>query len=137
MSGQNAEIVRRLYQAMNAQDEKGGAMLTHPDAEWIPDSRLGIEPIQGRDDIIRFFTDQATMFDGLRAEPERFWETGDRVLVFVRFTGRGQASGAGFDIRIAHLWTVRNGLVVRGEAYGNRDEGLEAAGLSDAAGASP
>ena len=66
-----------------------------------------------------------------RLEPERFWDTGDKVLVFVRATGRGTASGAGFDIRIGHLWTLRDGLVVRGEGHANRDEALEAAGLSE------
>ena len=71
------------------------------------------------------------MFDELRTEPERFWETDDKVLVFVRVKGSGAASGAGFDIRIGHLWTVRDGVVVRGEGYGDRDQALEAAGLRE------
>ena len=37
----------------------------------------------------------------------------DKVLAFVRVTGVGRARGAEFDIRIAHLWTLRDGLVVR------------------------
>lgn len=36
------------------------------------------------------------MFGELRTEPERFWETDDRVLVFVRLRGLGDGSGAGF-----------------------------------------
>jgi ketosteroid isomerase-like protein len=53
------------------------------------------------------------------------------VLVFVRVTGRGEASGASFDIHVGHVWTVRDGVVVRGEGYGHREEALEAAGLSE------
>ena len=131
MSEENVEIVRRLYKAMDARDVEAAAELAHPDAEWIPDSRVGQGPIRGRENIIQFFTDRAEMFDEFRTEAERFWETDDRVLAFVRVTGSGGASGATFDIRIGHLWTVRDGVVVRGEGYGNRDEALEAAGLSE------
>ena len=131
MSEENVEIVRRLYEAMNAGELEATSELIHPDAEWIPDSRVGEGPVRGRENVIRFFTDRAEMFDEFRTEPERFWETGDKILVFVRVTGRGGASGAEFDIRIGHLWTLRDGVVVRGEGYGNRDEALEAAGLRE------
>ena len=71
------------------------------------------------------------MLAELRAEPEHFWETGDKILVFVHLTGRGRASDAPFDIRIAHLWTLEDGVVVRGEGFGDRAEALEAAGLKE------
>ena len=71
------------------------------------------------------------MFGELHAETGRFWEKDDSVLVFLRVTGRGATSGAEFEIRIGHLWTVRDGVVVRGEGYGDRDEALEAAGLRE------
>ena len=75
--------------------------------------------------------EQAEVFEEFRTETERFWDTDDKVLVFVRTTGRGAASGAGFDIRIGHLWTLRDGLLVRGEGHASRDDALEAAGLRD------
>jgi hypothetical protein len=31
--------------------------------------------------------------EGVRAEPERFFDAGDRVVVFVRYYGRGKESG--------------------------------------------
>jgi ketosteroid isomerase-like protein len=131
VSQENVEIVRRLYETMNARDVAGAAELIHRDAEWIPDSRVGEGPVRGRENIIRFFTDRAEVFGQLDAEAERFWDKDDKVLVFVRVTGRGQASGAEFEIRIGHLWTVRDGLVVRGRGYGDRSEALEAAGVSE------
>jgi ketosteroid isomerase-like protein len=131
MPEENVEIVRRLYQAMEARDVEALPDLGHPDAEWIHDRRVGKEPIRGLENMIRYFTDMDEMFGELHTEPERFWDAGDRVLAFVRVTGSGQASGAGFEIRIAHIWTVHDGLIVRGEGYGDRDEALEAAGLSE------
>jgi uncharacterized protein len=131
MSLENVEVVRSLYQAVEARDYATVAELAHQDLEWTPDRRVGEGPVRGRDNVIRWFIDRAEMFDGLRNEIEDIWENGDRVLVFVRVTGRGEASGAEFDIRIAHLWTVDEGAVVRGEGYGDHREALEAAGLSE------
>jgi ketosteroid isomerase-like protein len=81
--------------------------------------------------VIWFFSEQDEVLAELRAEPERFWTTGNKVLVFLHVTGRGRASDAPFDIRIAHLWTLKDGVLVRGEGFANRDEALEAAGLSE------
>jgi uncharacterized protein len=131
MPGENVDVVRRLYEAMNARDVEAAAELAHPDAEWIPDARVGQGPIRGRENVVDFFMDRAEMFGALEVEVERFWSTGDLVLAFVRVAGRGDASRAGFEIRIGHLWTLRDGVVVRGEGYGDRDEALEAAGLSE------
>jgi hypothetical protein len=49
MSQENVEVVRRVYDAMNTRDPTAGAELMHADAEWIPDSRVGVGPIRGRD----------------------------------------------------------------------------------------
>jgi uncharacterized protein len=129
MSHENVEIVRDLYAAMNAHDVNAALELLHPEVEWVPDRRLGEEPSRGRESVLRFFTDMAEMFDRLVAEVERLSAIDDRVLAFVRVEGTGGSSGAGFEIRIGHLWTLRDGLVIRGEGYGNRTEALEAAGL--------
>jgi ketosteroid isomerase-like protein len=130
MSEQSVEVIRRIYAAMRAGDPSGVSELADADFEWIPDRRVGEGPIRGRDKVIEFFTDRASMFDQLDVEIEQAWETNDKVLVFLRVTGSGAASGAGFEIRIAHLWTLREGILVRGEGFGDRDEALKAAGLS-------
>ena len=49
--------------------------------------------VRGRENVIRFFTDRAEMFDDLRIEIERVSETGERVLVFLRLTPRGLRAG--------------------------------------------
>ena len=59
--------------------------------------------------MIEFFTDRASMFGEIDYEFERVCDRDDQVLVFLRVTGSGSASGAGFEIRIAHLWTLRDG----------------------------
>jgi ketosteroid isomerase-like protein len=131
MSEENVEIVRRVYRAFEARDFDALATLAHNDAEWIPDWRVGKGPLRGLENVVRFFREQDEMVAEFRVEPERFWETGDKVLVFVHATGRGRASDAPFDIRIAAIWTLKDGVVVRGEGFADRDEALEAVGLSE------
>jgi uncharacterized protein len=131
MSEENLELIRRLYRAMDARDVEAAAELADPALEWIPDRRVGEGPVRGREQVIRFFEDRAAMFGEIRTEIERLWDSGDKVLAFIRLMGVGRSSGAGFDVRIAHLWTISDGRVIRGEGYGDRDEALEAAGVSE------
>jgi ketosteroid isomerase-like protein len=129
MSEGNVEVVRAVYEAMNEQDPSRAGELMDPDAEWISDPRVGMAPLRGRDAILGYFLDQAEMFDELGVEVERLAAAGDKVTALVRVTGQGQASGAAIDISIGHVWTLREGVVVRGEGYGDREEALRAAGL--------
>ena len=131
MSQANVEIVRALYSAMEARDVRRVGELARSDIEWIPDRRVGAGPIRGRDKVIEFFTDRASMFSEIHPEVEQVRERNDQVLVFLRVAGSGSASGAGFEIRIAHLWTLRDRKLVRGRGFGNRNEALEAAGLRE------
>jgi ketosteroid isomerase-like protein len=95
MSRENVETVRRLYRAMDAHFDTI-AEFAHHDAEWIHDRRVGEGPVRGLENVIRFITEQDEMLAELRVEPERFWETGKRVLVFVHTAGRGRTSDAPF-----------------------------------------
>jgi ketosteroid isomerase-like protein len=86
----------------------------------------------GRERVFEFFIDRASMFTQVEIEIEDLLEKDDRVLAFIRLTGSGAASGAGFEIRIAHLWTLREGMVVRGQGYGDRAAALQAFGMPQA-----
>ena len=55
----------------------------------------------------------------------------------MRVCGTGKESGIAVEARIAHLFTFKDGLVVRVESYEDRDEALRAAGLEAEAGCRP
>ena len=61
-------------------------------------------------------------------DAEEFIQSEDRVLVFVRWSGRGKGSGAQIEAEGAHLWTFRDGLVVHYGVYRDRDEARAALG---------
>jgi ketosteroid isomerase-like protein len=58
MSQENVEVVRAAYAAIDARDFRRVNELARSDIEWIPDRRVGAEPIRGRDKVIEFFTDR-------------------------------------------------------------------------------
>jgi ketosteroid isomerase-like protein len=64
-----------------------------------------------------------------RCEAEDYVAGGDVVVVLTRYTGRGKESGVDVDTRGAHLWTLRDGKVIRLEVFSSRARALEAAGL--------
>jgi ketosteroid isomerase-like protein len=58
----------------------------------------------------------------LTIDADEMVESGDRILVMVRWKGRGKGSGVAMEAAGGHLWTFRDGLVVRCEVYRDRDE---------------
>jgi ketosteroid isomerase-like protein len=68
----------------------------------------------------------------LSFEPERFVDVDDeRVLVLVRVYATGTGSGVPVELRNAHEFTIRDGVLVRFKVYADRASALEAAGLSE------
>jgi ketosteroid isomerase-like protein len=58
----------------------------------------------------------------LTIDADEMVESGDRILVLIRWKGHGRGSGVAVEAAGAHLWTLRDGLVVRFEVYRDRDE---------------
>lgn len=71
--------------------------------------------------------------EGYRNDPEELIDAGDKVLAFIRVSGRGKASGVPVETRVAHVWTFRDGLCIRVEFFGKEDRAaaFEAAGLEE------
>ena len=53
------------------------------------------------------------------------------MVTVVEVGGAGTASHIALDDQIAFIHTFKNGLVVREQTFRNREEALEAAGLSE------
>ena len=58
----------------------------------------------------------------LTLEADELIGSGDRILALVRWRGRGKGSGIEVEAGGAHIWTFRDGLVIRLEVYRDRDE---------------
>jgi ketosteroid isomerase-like protein len=55
---------------------------------------------------------------------------GDRVLCFVRQSGRGRQSGVPIEFHYFQLWSFRDGKVSELQWFRHRDDALQAAGMS-------
>jgi ketosteroid isomerase-like protein len=124
----NVKVLRRAYAAFG----EGRLELDHLDPNVVWDeSRRQVDPAvhRGHAGARRVFESRVEVFDDFRVEAERFFDLGDRVLVFSRVRGRGKESGAEVDARVASLYTFRSGKAVRVEYFGDRDEALRAAGI--------
>jgi ketosteroid isomerase-like protein len=140
MPAQNVDLVHRMYEAFNRGDWEGAFADTSPEIEWETDPRHPKAGVyRGRAEFQRFMQDFEDPFEQTVIEPEEFFARGDRVVAFIKIRRRPSGSTADVEIRIGELWTVRDGKIVRGQAFGEREKALEAAGLSeeDALGVEP
>jgi ketosteroid isomerase-like protein len=130
MSEANIEAVSRQYELV----ERTGELLAEiydPDAEWMaaredPDA----ETHRGTDAIQAYFTKWVGAFEDVKLEPEELVPADDKVFAWIRFAGRGAASGVPVELKQAQVWSFSGGKVVRVEEYFDRDEGFAAAGLA-------
>lgn len=61
-----------------------------------------------------------------QVEMEELVEAGDRVVAIGHTRGRVRANQREFDVRAIHVWTLRDGKVIRFEAYIDTPKMLEA-----------
>jgi uncharacterized protein len=120
-------VVRAVYEAIRDRDYDAGFALLADDFEWH-------EPAQafhggthtGFEEIRQRLETQLEVFDEFTIEPEEFRVEGERIAVSVRQRARGGMSGAAVEIRIGHLWTVRNDRIARLDVFAARDDALRA-----------
>jgi ketosteroid isomerase-like protein len=87
---------------------------------------------RGRDECQAFLEDQISAFESSTAEPVEVFEGGEHVAVFVKLRARPKESSAEIEaLMIGHLFTLRDGLIVRLQTFPQREKALEAAGLSE------
>jgi ketosteroid isomerase-like protein len=131
MSEENVEVVRRGYEHYNRTGEPDYTLL---DPEVVYDvSRRTFDPgvYHGHEGVQEFASLIREQWATMRLEPQEFRTAGDDVVVSVRLIGVGRESGVETTAQAAHVWTLREGKVVRQTTFQTMDEALEAAGLSE------
>ena len=134
MPEENVEILRKAYDAFNRGDLDALYHEFHdPEIEWQtsredPDAATH----RGREGVRRYIGQWLDSFDGLHADVEEYIEAaGGRVFTWTRWTGRGRGSGIDAEWWLATVFTLRDGRVTRAEEFFDRQEALEAVGLSE------
>jgi uncharacterized protein len=133
MSQENVEMARRAYAAFNRGDSEGMVADIAPDFEYVTTGAIpGVGGVyRGPEGLSRFLESFWGEFDEPGLEVRELIEAEDQVLAGLTFQGRGKQSGVATTWDIWHVWTVRGGKVVRGQAFTSREQALEAAGLRE------
>jgi ketosteroid isomerase-like protein len=125
----NADLVREVYElwAAGERDETFRHFAADAVFDW---SRRQLDPMvaTGADGFEAAVEALESPWASHRMEVEDTCEKGELVAALVRVTGRGAASGAAVDARVAHVWTIENGKVTRMEYFPDRTDAMALVG---------
>jgi ketosteroid isomerase-like protein len=133
MSRENVELLRRATEyALRTGEILPEAV--HPDFVWdistyrgaiVPGTHVGVEETN------EWLAEWLEGFDDWSVEIEEAIDAGDLVVTIVRQRGKAKHGGPPVEMRLAQVWTFRDGLIARMNMYADREEALDAAGLSE------
>jgi len=117
MRTSNVSIVEQAYDALRRRDVAAAFALFAPDVELYQSEEIPWGgSYKGHEEAAVFFgkliqtiTSTVTL--------ERCIDAGDHVVALGRTRGTVNDGGQSFDVPIAHVWTLRDGLVVRVRFY--------------------
>jgi ketosteroid isomerase-like protein len=135
MSRANVEVVRRAYEAWNRQDLDAFLSVVHPAAEWRGpgDLFLGIDSVyRGHAGVRDWWNATKEPWEYFESHVQRILTGGDKVVTVVKFEAVGKESGAKVELPfLTNVIELKDGLIVKFNAYYSLDEALTAAGLSE------
>jgi ketosteroid isomerase-like protein len=131
MAQADIETLRAGYEQFNSGSWEGLVQAAHPDFELKTAARFTSPgTYRGAEHMQRFFEDFFAPFESVNAQPQKFFEDGDRIAVLLKVRIRPRGSSAELENKIGHLWTFRDGKALRLEIFPEREKALEAIGMS-------
>lgn len=114
-----ADVVRRQYLASAAGDLTALRATLAPDVEW---TEMAGFPLAGTyrtpDGVTSNVMEKLGQdWEGWTAHDDTYVVDGENVVVLARYTAVNKATGKPIDVRVAHHFVVRGGLIVRFEQF--------------------
>jgi ketosteroid isomerase-like protein len=129
MQTTNQAAVLGFATAIRDSDRDVALAVCHPDIEFV--SMLGISgrSYMGHSGIREYFDDIESAWAEWSVDVERVAEGADgRVAIVMTMRARGKGSGIELAERTAHIWTVRDGRLLRNQLHRDPDAALRALG---------
>jgi ketosteroid isomerase-like protein len=133
----NIAFIRRLYAAFGEGDVQTILDNVAEGVEWVmhgPDAIPYAGTRSGKQQVREFFRIIGDTTTGGKVTPGQFVARGDAVCSTARYTGAARNTGTAFDVPVAHLFTLRDGKVVRWEGYSDTARLAQAYAVKTAAG---
>ena len=128
MSADQIAVAKRLYAARNRGQVDAVLAECDPDVEWHPHlATLGGKPIFGHAGVREYMASLTEDWEYFHHEPEEFFGVGDNLVAFVHTSARGKSSGIELDVPVGHVFSFRDGRVLRFVTYLDRSEAMRAA----------
>ena len=132
MSRENLDVVRRSIDAGNAGEHDSAMSAFAADAAWRvaeehPESRI----CNGRDEIRSYLEEWRLQLNDMRFEPAELVERGDRIVASGHIRGTGAGSNVEVEVPLAIVYTLRDGMIIRGEEYLDPNRALDALGPAE------
>ncbi len=131
MSEENIERMRQAQAAFERGDKETWRGLSHPDGEVVPMCDWPEGRIRGREAVWDFFVAADEPWEPGTYELDEVADGGDYVAARMRRDLRGKSSGVEVEYDLWVVVTFRDGKVTRAEWFEDRQEALEAAGISE------
>jgi ketosteroid isomerase-like protein len=145
MSQENVELVKRLQPTgldlVEVFSAGADQLVSREEAEFFTDDfevaflagATGRDPIRARgpNGLAAMWLEWLTPWRSYRLDVEEFFDAGDAVVVFARVQARTERGGVLVQHSPAAIWSIRGGRIASIHFYLEREEALEAVGLSE------
>ena len=133
MSLANVEVLRKAIRAWNQREADLLLSYAAPEIEWMPAGPAAVESAvyRGHDEVASAYAAVWETWDLFQFEGSQVRDLGDSVLWLGRVKMRGSASHVELDQEFAAHWVLRDGKLIRIQAFLSWREGLEALGLAE------
>jgi ketosteroid isomerase-like protein len=110
-------------------DPDAAVALCDPEIEFLSVLAVDGRAYVGHDGIRQYFEDVSSAWEEWRVEVHRVAPGADgRVAIEMTMHVRGRESGAALAVRTGHVWTLRDGRLLRNRPYREPEQALRAVG---------
>jgi ketosteroid isomerase-like protein len=133
-SQEDLAAVRHFYDEVAHGNFWVGKEVFDPGIEWEWDSSLGAltgdRTYRGFSEVEAATKDWLQSWEWFRIELEGLIDAGEKVVALTRSLGRPRGGASDVTAIRAEVWTMRDGKAIAFRGYADREEALQAAGVS-------
>lgn len=116
----NVQIVQQIYAAFGKREVQTLLTFLSDEIDWQllgPPKIAHAGPHRGRDQVRRFFATVAETLEITQFEPREFIAQSDKVVALGYYAGRVKSTGRQYASEWAHVFTLREGKVIKFREY--------------------